>query len=136
MNIGALGASLAWSRPGDGDIVITTATGKNIYWGNKGPSANTDGGYLDRDDRLGTGPENIYWQTNGTAPPLGTYYACFQPYSFNPAPSVDNPLQAIITVRRPMNPTMTFTRTFTAPFQAPNRCSPTQPSYMGTFTNP
>ena len=136
MNVGSLGASLAWSRPGDGDILITTPTGKTIYWGNKGPSVNTDGGYLDRDDRVGTGPENIFWQSNGTAPPLGTYYACFQQYSFNPPASPSNPLQATINVRRPMSPTMTFTRVFTSPLTLPNQCSPSEPTYMGTFTNP
>lgn len=136
MNVGSLGMALTWSRPGDGDIVLTTPNGRTIYWGNKGPSVNTDGGNLDRDDRVGTGPENIYWQSNSTAPPVGTFHVCFQPYAFTPRLSADNPVQAMIYVRRPMNPTVTLTRIFTSTVPLTNQCDPNAASYMGTFTNP
>ena len=58
--VGKLGIASAWSRPGDGDIVVGTPNGKYIYYGNVGPSTRTDGGVLDRDDLTGKVPENIY----------------------------------------------------------------------------
>ena len=136
VNIGTLGMALTWSRPGDGDIVLATPNGRTIYWRNRGPSALTDGGNLDRDDQAGTGPENIYWPRTGSAPPTGTYHVCFQPYSFNPPASQANPIQATINVRRPDGSTSPLTRTFTAPVILTNQCTPTSASYMGSMTYP
>ena len=136
VNIGTLGFSLTWSRPGDGDIVVTTPNGRNIYWQNRGPSTTTDGGFLDRDDQAGTGPENIYWRSNGTAPPSGNYYACFQPYSFTPPPSPENPIQATINVRRSDGTSVPITRTFSSRFSLGNQCNPSSPSYLGSISYP
>jgi uncharacterized protein YfaP (DUF2135 family) len=71
---GSFGISLTWSRPGDGDIYVTTPSQKLIYFKNRGPGPLTDDGFLDVDNRNGTGPENVFW--NSTAP-AGTYHICF-----------------------------------------------------------
>jgi hypothetical protein len=94
-----------WSIPGDRDILLTTPNGKSIFWDNRGPSIDTDYGYLDRADRVGIGPEDMYWPSDGPSPPDGVYYVCFQPYYFDPPPSLTNPISVTITVRRPLSTT-------------------------------
>ena len=136
VNVGKFGISLIWSRHGDGDIVLTLPDGKTIYWGNKGPSSNTDQGFLDRDDQSATGPENIYWPSSNVNPPTGTYNACFQPFKFEPLPSIQNPVEATITVRRPMLATITFTKTITEKYSFDNTCYPSSNGYLGSFTYP
>lgn len=136
MNVGNLGMALTWSRAGDGDILLTTPNGRTIFWGNRGPSNLTDQGFLDRDDRVGTGPENIYWQSNNTNPPTGTFHVCFQAYAFTPPPSPENPVYATVNVRRPMSPTLTLTVAITERFRFNNQCSSTSRTSVGSFTNP
>ncbi|CAM4934006.1 unnamed protein product [Rotaria socialis] len=106
---GEFGISVTWSRPGDGDIVVTTPSRKSIYYGNKGPSVATDQGQLDHDDTRNTGPENIFW--NVTAP-TGVYHICFQQYSFSVPSNVTNPITATFQIRRPNAVTQTLTKTF------------------------
>ena len=133
-NVGRLGVALTWSRVGDADIILNTPLNKSISWRNKGPTTFTDGGFLDRDDRVATGPENIYWPTNGTNPPNGTYHLCMQPYAFTPVPSADSPVYATITVRWPLNTTLTFTKTITERYVPRYQCFPNSDAYMGSFT--
>ena len=136
VNTGNLGMSLVWSRPGDGDIYLTTPGNRTIYYGNRGPSVITDGGFLDMDDQNGTGPENIYWPTNSTTPPVGTYYICWQTLTFSPSISVSNPLILTATVRVPLQPTQTFTIIVTRGARTSIPCRATSATLLGTFTYP
>lgn len=66
---GTLQISLSWSTDGtDVDLHVREPGGQTIYFAR--PSS-ASGGRLDRDDRDGFGPENIYW--NGNAPD-GSYF--------------------------------------------------------------
>ena len=131
--MGNLGVVLTWSRVGDADLVLTTPNNKSIYWRNKGPSTGTDQEYLDKDDRSGTGPENIYWSTTRTRPPNGTYHVCVQPYEFTPIPSEENPLYTTITVRWSSNTTLTFTKTIKEKYSSRNEGFPNSNGYLGSF---
>ena len=131
-----LGITIIWSRPGDGDIVVTTPNNKHIYWDNRGPSAETDGGFLDLDDTMGTGPENIYWPNSGPDPPNGDYGVCFQSYNFTLPPSVQNPVSARATIRLPTGAKLERTITFTSPTSLGNQCYPNAGGYIGFFTYP
>lgn len=60
---------LDWSKHSgntDIDLHVIEPAGDTIYWRNM---ASASGGYLDRDDRVGPGPEHIRW----TNAPAGTY---------------------------------------------------------------
>ncbi|CAF0916543.1 unnamed protein product [Adineta steineri] len=136
-NVGYLACTLTWSRPGDGDIVVTTPSGKTICYTNRGPSNATDQGELDRDDQVGEGPENVYWPSNGTLPPTGTYYVCFEPYQFNnPIISIINPITVIYRIVRPSSPTLIFTRTFTSTITNSYNCNITSNTLIGSFNYP
>ncbi|CAF3562593.1 unnamed protein product [Rotaria socialis] len=127
---GEFGISVTWSRPGDGDIVVTTPSRKSIYYGNKGPSVATDQGQLDHDDTRNTGPENIFW--NVTAP-TGVYHICFQQYSFSVPSNVTNPITATFQIRRPNAVTQTLTKTFVNGDRiVPNTCNSTMFTYVGS----
>lgn len=136
LNVDKLGIALTWSRPGDGDLVVTTPNNKHIYWENTGPGPETDGGYLDVDDLIGKGPENIYWPESEMDPPAGTYNVCFEPFSFANLPTVANPVYATITVRRPMGVTLTFKKTVTEKYSFNRTCYPSSNGYLGSFTYP
>lgn len=134
MNVEILGISLVWSRQGDGDLVVKTPNGKDIYYNNRGPSVDTDWGYLDRDDRTHTGPENIFWPSSGTSPPTGRYDLCFQPYYFVPPPSRTNPVTATITIRVPMRANIVLTKTITSQIRNATECLAASPACLGSFT--
>jgi hypothetical protein len=56
---GVLQIGLSWDTDmTDVDLWVTDPFGEKLYYGN--PTSNS-GGYLDRDDVDGFGPENIYW---------------------------------------------------------------------------
>lgn len=137
INIGKLGINMIWSRAGDADLLVSTPKNKTIYYGNKLSSNATDGGYLDMDDQVGTGPENVYWPKDSIfIPPNGTYHFCVQVPRFSPNLSTTSPLQVTITIRQPMYPTYTYTKTFTRPFRDTNTCSPSSAGYIGSFSYP
>ncbi|CAF0982388.1 unnamed protein product [Adineta ricciae] len=137
INVGYLACTLTWSRPGDGDIDVETPNGNIISYKNKGPSASTDYGELDRDDQVNEGPENVYWTTNGPLPPTGTYHICFEPYKFdNPNISIANPLTIMYRIVRPSSPTLIFIRTFTSTIKNSYNCSATASTLIGSFTYP
>lgn len=137
VNVGYLSCTLTWSRPGDGDIVVTTPNAKTIYYNNKGPSVKTDQGELDRDDQVGTGPENVYWSSTGPVPPTGTYYICFEPYKFiSPAISASAPLTVTYRVIRPLGLVLTFIKTFTSTIKNSYACDATSPTLIGSFAYP
>jgi hypothetical protein len=75
---GALRFTLVWDRPGDIDLHVLTPAGNEISF----RSLEADGGQLDRDDRDGTGPENVFWDA---APPGGRYYVCVVPFNVHEA---------------------------------------------------
>lgn len=136
LNVGYLACALTWSRPGDGDIVLTTPNSNTINYNNKGPSSSTDQGILDRDDTLYQGPENIFWPSIGSTPPTGTYYACFEPYSINPIISSSDPITATYYIIHPSGMILNFTRTFTSAVSDSYNCGPTSSTLIGTFTYP
>ncbi len=74
---GVLQIGLSWNSTSDIDLHVTDPSGTTIYYGNpESPS----GGYLDRDDVDGYGPENIYWRDNI---PDGTYTVRVHYYASN-----------------------------------------------------
>lgn len=75
---GALRFTLVWDRPGDMDLHVVTPVGNEIDF----RTLAVDGGELDRDDRDGTGPENIFWDA---APPAGRYLVCVVPFRIDAA---------------------------------------------------
>ncbi|CAF4755829.1 unnamed protein product, partial [Rotaria magnacalcarata] len=131
---GEFGISVTWSRPGDGDIVVTTPSRKSIYYSNKGPSAATDQGQLDHDDRSNTGPENIFWNV---AAPTGVYHICFQQHSFSMPSSVTNPITATFQIRKPRAVTQILTKTFVNGHRiTPHTCNHTMLTYVGSVNYP
>jgi|GEM_PF-1922018 len=59
---GVLQIGLSWNTDEtDVDLWVTDPSGEKIYYSNP---ASASGGYLDRDDTDGFGPENIYWVDN------------------------------------------------------------------------
>jgi len=91
---------------------------------------------LDRDDQVNTGPENVYWTTNGTAPPTGTYYLCFEPYSIIPTISTIDPITAVYRIIDPTGIIHVFTRTFTSVLRNSYNCDSTSTTLVGSFTYP
>ena len=136
INVGYLACTLTWSRPGDGDIVVTTPNNRTIDYQNRGPSLSTDGGYLDRDDQVNQGPENIYWSRNGTVPPTGTYYVCFEPYSISPTINITYPITVVYRIVGPTGIIAMFTRTYTSEYKNSYNCDSTSTTLVGSFTYP
>jgi hypothetical protein len=68
---GSLSFTLIWTNPQDLDLHVTPPCGIEIDYLN--PSA--CGGFLDFDDLVGTGPENIFWNSSTPYTP-GTYSVC------------------------------------------------------------
>lgn len=136
VNVGYLACTLTWSRPGDGDIVVTTPNNRTISYKNRGPSVNTDGGQLDIDDQNGVGPENVYWISSGTPPSTGVYHVCFEPYTILPLISPTNPITVVYRIIRPLNNIMIFTQTFTSLLQNSYNCDSNSPTLIGSFTYP
>lgn len=58
---GVLHFALSWNTATDIDLYVTDPQGETIYYSN---SSSASGGYLDRDDTDGYGPENIFWRDN------------------------------------------------------------------------
>ena len=127
---------MTWSRPGDGDLVVGTPTNRMICYNNTGPSYFTDWGQLDVDDKVGTGPENIFWPTSGTTPPIGTYYVCFEPYNFATSISASDPMFVSVIVTRSTGPNLYFTRNFTATLKDGYNCNAASTTLLGSFTYP
>jgi hypothetical protein len=132
---GNLQFSAVWSRPGDGDLLVTTPNGNTIWWSNPGPNAGTDFGQMDKNDMAGTGPENVFWDT-GATPPSGTYHVCFETAAFSPAPDGGNPVMVTATVQIPQQSPQTFDKTVIAPTSINGSCDPAFDSYLGSITYP
>lgn len=59
---GVLQIGLSWDTPStDIDLWVIDPSGEKIYYAH---STSASGGYLDRDDTDGFGPENVYWSEN------------------------------------------------------------------------
>lgn len=79
---GVLHFALSWNTSRtDIDLYVTDPSGQTIYYAN--PSSTT-GGYLDRDDTDGFGPENIYWTNNI---PEGVYHVSVNYFGCDDEPS-------------------------------------------------
>ncbi|PKP32713.1 MAG: hypothetical protein CVT99_03330 [Bacteroidetes bacterium HGW-Bacteroidetes-16] len=77
---GVLQIGLSWNTDDtDVDLWVTDPSGEKIYYSN---TTSASGGYLDRDDTNGFGPENIYWVDNI---PDGNYLIQVHYYSGDPA---------------------------------------------------
>lgn len=73
---GVIHVAMNWNTDGtDIDLWVTDPNGERIWYSN--PTSNS-GGYLDRDDLNGFGPENIYWMSGA---PDGTYQVSVDYYS-------------------------------------------------------
>jgi len=79
---GELQFALTWDRNNDVDLHVRPPCGTEIFYAN----LSACGGYLDRDDVLYRGPENIYW-TNGNAPANGWHEVCVTPYYLHGGPT-------------------------------------------------
>jgi len=136
VGVGYLSCTMTWSRAGDGDIVVTTPNKNNIYYNMRGPSTSTDEGQLDKDDRVGTGPENIFWSNSSSVPPTGVYYVCFEPYNFSPLINIKNSIPVTIKVLRSNNTPLTVTKNFTSTITNYYQCSSTSPCLLTSSTYP
>ncbi|MEL6668566.1 MAG: OmpA family protein [Bacteroidota bacterium] len=67
LGTGRLQISLSWDTNTDQDIHVFTPSDGHIFWRSR---FGDNGGQLDRDDRDGQGPENIFWETEA---PDGIY---------------------------------------------------------------
>ncbi|MCE9668574.1 hypothetical protein LY474_12195 [Myxococcus stipitatus] len=128
-----LAFSVTWSRMGDADLIVTTPTGKRVYYQNPGPGPGTDYGALERDDRF-LGPETISWAP-GTPPPAGVYHACLFLSSFLRLPSPSAPVGYSLVVRRPGLPDQVFQGRFIVRVSSV-ACDPTQATYIGSIHYP
>lgn len=86
---GVIQIGLSWNTTADIDLHVTDPYGEEINYTN--PSSES-GGYLDRDDTDGFGPENIYWTENI---PDGTYSVSIVYYGPSDGPSTDFTLKVI-----------------------------------------
>jgi hypothetical protein len=59
---GDVKVTLTWDNTSDTDLWVTEPSGEKIYFGHL---TSATGGKLDRDDRDGYGPENIFWPVGG-----------------------------------------------------------------------
>ncbi|CAN96552.1 putative neutral zinc metalloprotease [Sorangium cellulosum So ce56] len=119
---GPLRFTMTWDRPGDMDLHVVTPNGSEIYFANRFGQ----NGQLDRDDRTGTGPENVFWSTTA---PRGTYLVCATPYSISASTSYT------IGIHRTgaSTSTRTGTRTATSGYVP---CSRSSPYFVGEYVVP
>lgn len=135
MNVGYLSISAAWSRMGDGDLVVRTPSGKVISQNNKGPSASTDQGALDQDS-TNRGPENIFWDpTNAVTPPSGTYYVCFETTSFTYIAAWFT-LTVTIRITFSSGATIVLSKQITATQKNSFNCNSSANTLIGSFNYP
>ena len=114
--------TLTWDQPGDVDLHVVLPTGPTINY----LTRSGGGGMLDRDDRSGRGPENVFWNST---PPLGEYLVCVIPFS------ISRPTNYVLDVRLPsgtldrragtLNPDATA---------AAASCSRTSPFFIVAYT--
>ncbi|CAF2095443.1 unnamed protein product, partial [Rotaria magnacalcarata] len=128
---GALSFVLLWSRPGDGDLVVTIPNGYTIMYSSKESSIQSNYGQLDADDTNGVGPENIFWNST---PDHGVYFVCFQQYRFSLDASPMNPIVATVEVKQMQQVIRTFNKTFTSPGSTENKCNNMLDTYLGSIT--
>ncbi len=79
---GTLQFALTWDRNNDVDLHVRPPCGTEIYYAR----LSACGGYLDRDDVLYRGPENVYWPL-GTTPAAGWHEVCVTPYYLHGGPT-------------------------------------------------
>jgi len=119
---GQLRFTLTWDRPGDMDLHVVVPGNEVINYG----ALSAGGGRLDRDDRSGTGPENIFWSA---APPAGEYLVCVIPYA------ITGPTTFRLDVRTPGEASRTLTGQRADSNGATTAtCSRTSPYFVQAFT--
>ena len=133
---GNLRITMTWDRMGDMDLHVVPPCGTEIYYGRQVacggnldvdscPAQSPSSSYPSGTDPC-TGPENIYWA--GT-PANGTYVVCANPWALSTTVNYRVTVTRGTTVIR----TWTGSRSGSAGYRA---CSPTSPSYIGSFTIP
>lgn len=134
VSTGSFSLTLTWSTPGDGDLVVTTPNDNTIYYANTGPDSTTDFGQFERDDLVGTGPENAFWNISVT-PPTGTYHICFR--QFGLTATIANPITATIQVRERFSPIQIISKTFTSrSVSQPSLCRPDLNTFVTSVDYP
>ncbi|MEZ4408390.1 MAG: hypothetical protein R3A52_18235 [Polyangiales bacterium] len=118
---GLFRTTLTWDRPGDLDLYVTTPGGQTISF----RSRTGGGGTLDRDDRTGTGPENVFWTT---APPLGEYIVCVVPFAITGATNFT------LTTRLPNGGTDTRSGARSTSDASASTCTRTSPHFVVSYT--
>ena len=134
VGVGYLSCTLTWSRPGAGDIVVTTPNSHTIFYNNTAPTPLTDQGRLDVDDKDATGPEKVFWSNSSSVPPHGTHYVCFEPFDFVPLIGSFHPIAVVVTIVRSANVLSTFRRNFTSTLSNGYACDAGSTTLMGSFT--
>jgi hypothetical protein len=86
---GVIQIGLSWNTTVDIDLHVVDPFGEEIYYNHP---ASSSGGYLDRDDVDGFGPENIYWTENI---PDGTYKVYLVYYDPSTGPVTDFTVRVI-----------------------------------------
>ncbi|MCP3102464.1 hypothetical protein LZ198_26680 [Myxococcus sp. K15C18031901] len=128
-----LSFTVTWSRPGDADLIVTTPTGRRVWYQNPGPDPGTDFGALELDDRV-MGPERISWAP-GTTPPSGVYHVCLFLAGFIRLPSPAAPVSYTLVVRRPGRPDVVFQGRFIVRASMVE-CDPTRATFIGSVHQP
>ncbi|CAF1086490.1 unnamed protein product [Adineta steineri] len=98
-----------------------------------GPNAETEFGHMDKDDRKGTGPENVFWNTTA---PTGIYRLCFDQYDFTIPANASNPITVTFEIQKLGAATQTLTKEFSSLARIQGICSLTDPTYVGTVNYP
>ncbi len=133
---GQLRITMTWDRMGDMDLHVVPPCGTEIYYGrltacggdldvDSCPAQTPSSRYPSGTDPC-TGPENIFW---AAAPANGTYVVCANPWALSTTVNYRVTVTRGTTVIR----TWTGSRSGSAGYRA---CSPTAPSYIGSFTIP
>lgn len=136
MGIGQLAYVITWSRSGDGDITVITPNNNKIYCRNTGPTAATDYGTFDFDDRTGRGPENVFWTYNVSVPPHGLYHVCMEPFDFTPNVSTNDPVETTLKVYYSATLMQTFQKTITYGHKTNYTCGLSSPILVASLTYP
>ncbi len=118
VGVGSFSITLTWDHAGDMDLHVVTPSGTEILF--SAPIA--EGGTLDVDDRIGMGPENVYWPTSV---PNGTYTVCVVPFNISQRTTFE------VAVRRDGQVVQTWNGVRDT--AASGTCSPLSPHFVGAY---
>ncbi|MDO9020662.1 MAG: hypothetical protein Q8S73_44255 [Deltaproteobacteria bacterium] len=114
--------TLTWDQPGDVDLHVVVPSGSSINYRTRSGG----GGMLDRDDQVGRGPENVFWNST---PPLGEYLVCVIPFA------ITRPTNYVLDVRLPSGTLDRRAGTVNTDARASTAsCSRTSPFFVVAYT--